>query len=136
MEKLLLLQIDATLPSSLPPRAVTPSLRPKARTLTFLCFLAIHLSQLLSMSSHLDSLCLSTSRGTSSSLWSRGQGLSEVPREAKALAKAPATSLVGLHSSPCPPSLQFPLELLTHGHPNTDARECSPLPGRHRLERH
>lgn len=59
----------------------TPSPRPKARPLTFLCFLAIHLSQLLSMSSHLDSLCLRTSRGTSSSLWSRGQGPSEVPRE-------------------------------------------------------
>lgn len=65
---------------------LTPSPRLKARPLTFLCFLAIHLSQLLSMSSHLDSLCLRTSRGTSSSLWSRGQGPSEVPREAKALA--------------------------------------------------
>lgn len=38
------------------------------QALTFLCFLAIHLSQLLSMSSHLDSRCRNTSRGTSSSL--------------------------------------------------------------------
>lgn len=40
-------------------------------SLTFLCFLAIHLSQLLSISSHLDSRCRSTSKGTSSSLWDR-----------------------------------------------------------------
>lgn len=59
----------------------------KARPLTFLCFLAIHLSQLLSMSSHLDSLCLSTSRGTSSSLWMQGR-ISDVSRQAKALALA------------------------------------------------
>lgn len=42
--------------------------------LTFLCFLAIHLSQLLSISSHLDSRCRSTSKGTSSSLWDGGRG--------------------------------------------------------------
>lgn len=35
---------------------------------TFLCFLAIHLSQLFSISSHLASRCLSTSIGTSSVL--------------------------------------------------------------------
>lgn len=42
-------------------------------SLTFLCFLAIHLSQLLSMSSHLDSRCRSTSKGTSSSLRDGGR---------------------------------------------------------------
>lgn len=45
----------------------------KPKSHTFLCFLAIHLSQLLSISSHLDSRCRSTSKGTSSSLRDGGE---------------------------------------------------------------
>jgi len=67
-----------------------PETRPP---LTFLCFLAIHLSQLFSMSSHLDSRCRSTSKGSSSSL-GRGEEASqrgaEPPLRCRALPSAPA----------------------------------------------
>lgn len=60
--------------------------RPRGHTchsLTFLCFLAIHLSQLLSISSHLDSRCRSTSKGTSSSLGTGERPVSAVTTRAQ-----------------------------------------------------